>query len=62
MTLYGLKRGELDGTLLALLGAAVASIFGAEPSQQMEEDLDRLKQWMEAGEIATTLGQPGGLR
>lgn len=44
------------------VSAAVASIFGEEPSQQMEEDLHRLKQWMEAGEIATTYGQPGGLR
>lgn len=44
------------------VGAAFARIFGEEPSQQMEEDLHRLKQWMEAGEIATTYGQPVGQR
>src|SRR5262249_17833416 len=40
------------------LGVAVAKLFGEEPSQQVEADLRRLQQIMEAGEIATTVGQP----
>lgn len=40
------------------LGAAVARIFGEEPQQQVRDDLARFKQVMEAGEIATTQGQP----
>ncbi|MGH8057376.1 MAG: SRPBCC family protein, partial [Candidatus Entotheonellia bacterium] len=44
------------------VGAAIASLFGTEPSQQMEQDLHHLKQWIEAGEIATTYGQPVGQR
>lgn len=43
-----------------ILGAGVAKLFGEEPSQQIEEDLRRFKQFMEAGEIATTTGQPRG--
>ena len=39
-------------------GAAVAKLFGEEPSQQIEDDLRRFKQLMEAGEIPTTEGQP----
>jgi len=35
---------------------------GEEPSLQVREDLLRLKQLMEAGEIATTAGQPSGRR
>jgi uncharacterized membrane protein len=42
------------------LGAAVAKIFGEEPNQTIREDLRRLKQLMEAGEIPTTEGQPSG--
>ena len=42
------------------LGALVARMFGEEPSQQIEDDLRRLKQLMEAGEIATTECQPRG--
>jgi uncharacterized membrane protein len=33
-------------------GAAVAMLFGREPSQMIREDLRRLKQMMEAGEVA----------
>src|SRR5207237_10075425 len=36
------------------LGSAVAWIFGAEPSQTIQEDLRRFKRLMEAGEIPTT--------
>ncbi len=35
------------------LGATVARLFGEEPSQQVSEDLRRLKQVLEAGEVAT---------
>jgi hypothetical protein len=35
-------------------------MWGKEPSQQIQEDLHRLKQIMEAGEIPTTEGQPRG--
>jgi len=44
------------------LGAIVARMFGQEPSQQIREDLRHFKQLMEAGEIATTSGQPHGRR
>ena len=39
------------------LGAALAKLFGEEPEKQLEDDLPRFKQLMEAGEIATTAGQ-----
>ena len=35
------------------LGAAVARLFGEEPSIQIREDLRRFKQFLEAGEYAT---------
>ncbi len=43
-----------------VIGAAVAKLFGEEPSQQIQEDLRRFKQLMEAGEIPTTEGQSSG--
>ena len=42
------------------LGVAAAKLFRQEPSQQVADDLWRLKQIMEAGEIASTEGQPAG--
>jgi uncharacterized membrane protein len=42
------------------LGAAVATLWGKEPSLQIEQDLRRLRQVLEAGEIPTTEGQPSG--
>lgn len=42
------------------LGAAVARLFGEEPNLQVRDDLRRLKQLLETGEIATTEGQPSG--
>ena len=42
------------------IGAAIAKLFGEEPEQQAGDDLRRFKQLMEAGEIATTEGQPSG--
>ena len=44
------------------LGAAIAKLFGEEPETQIKDDLRRLKQVLEAGEIATTEGQPTGAR
>ena len=38
----------------------MAGLLGSEPSQQIGEDLHRLKQILEVGEIATTEGQPSG--
>ncbi len=43
-----------------VVGAAAAKLFGEEPSQQVAGDLRRFKQMMEAGELATTDGQPSG--
>jgi uncharacterized membrane protein len=40
------------------LGAVVATLFGKKPGQHMHEGLRRFKQLMEAGEMATTSGQP----
>lgn len=40
------------------IGVAIAKLFGEEPEQQIGDDLRRFKQLMEAGEIATTEGQP----
>ena len=38
--------------------AAIAKLFGEEPEQQIRDELRRFKMLMEAGEIATTEGQP----
>ena len=43
-----------------LLGSALAKLFGEEPEQQIGDELNRFKQLIEAGEIATTEGQPTG--
>jgi uncharacterized membrane protein len=42
------------------LGASFAKLLGAEPAQLIKDDLRRLKQIMEAGELATIDGQPSG--
>ncbi len=42
------------------VGAAVARLLGEEPRVQIEDDLRRLKDILEAGEIPTTKGQPAG--
>jgi uncharacterized membrane protein len=44
----------------AQLAAPLARLMGASPRQQVHEDLRRLKQVMETGEVATTAGQPRG--
>jgi uncharacterized membrane protein len=43
-----------------VIGSTFAKLFGEEPSQQIEEDLRRFKQVMEAGDILTTEGQSSG--
>jgi len=43
-----------------VIAAGIAKLFGEEPEQQAGDDLRRFKQLMEAGEIATTEGQPSG--
>ena len=42
------------------VSAFLAKLFGQEPGQIIEEDLRRLKQILETGEIATIEGQPSG--
>lgn len=42
------------------IGTALTRLIGREPQPQMREDLRRLKQMLEAGEIATTEGQSAG--
>lgn len=44
------------------LGAAVARLFGENPEQQIKDDLRRLREILETGEIATIEGQPSGRR
>jgi uncharacterized membrane protein len=38
------------------VGAAVARLFGSAPEQEIQDDLRRLKQLMETGEVPTTQG------
>lgn len=45
---------------LGALGKTFARLFGEEPSQQVREDLKRLQQRLETGEIATVIGQTSG--
>jgi uncharacterized membrane protein len=44
------------------LGKAVARYFGEEPHQQLDDDLRRLKQVLETGEVVRSDGAPGGKR
>jgi uncharacterized membrane protein len=43
-----------------VIGATIAKLFGEAPEQQVQEDLRRFKQVMEAGEIAISEGQLSG--
>ncbi len=43
-----------------MFNAGIAKIFGKDPETELANDLRRLKQLLEAGEIATTEGQPRG--
>jgi len=45
-----------------VVGEAVAKLLGNTPERQISADLRSFKQIMEAGEIATTEGQPSGRR
>ena len=42
------------------VGAAIAWMLGHDPNQVIHEDLRRLKQLLEAGEVPATNGQPRG--
>jgi uncharacterized membrane protein len=44
------------------LGALVATLFLEAPEQQLKDDLRRVKQLLETGEVPTTEGQPAGRR
>ncbi|ACK69794.1 cyclase/dehydrase [Gloeothece citriformis PCC 7424] len=43
-----------------IIGQTITKLFGEAPEQQIGDELNRFKQLMEAGEIATTEGQPKG--
>ncbi|MFA9431879.1 SRPBCC family protein [Egicoccus sp. AB-alg2] len=43
-------------------GAGVAKLFGEHPEQQARDDVRRLKQVLEAGEVVRSDGSPEGLR
>jgi uncharacterized membrane protein len=45
-----------------IFGSSLATLLGFDPEQQMRENLRYFKMLMEAGEIATTRGQPHGPR
>jgi len=51
---YDIPGGEL--------GKAVAKYFGEEPHQQLDDDLRRLKQVIETGEVVRSDGAPWGKR
>ncbi len=42
------------------MGRMVARAFGQDPEQRLAEDLRRVKQILEAGEVPTIEGQPMG--
>ncbi|MEU8244073.1 SRPBCC family protein [Actinoplanes missouriensis] len=44
------------------IGKAVAKYFGEEPHQQLDDDLRRLKQVLETGEVVRSDGAPWGKR
>ncbi len=50
-------EGTIDGDALR---ASLAQLMGADPAQLIKEDLRRLKQLAEVGEIATIDGQSSG--
>jgi uncharacterized membrane protein len=64
-----LRDGETEVTMdisyrmpAGYLGKGIAALAGLDPAQLARESLRRFKQLMEAGEIATTQGQPSGRR
>jgi uncharacterized membrane protein len=54
LLVYDIPGGEL--------GKAVARYFGEEPHQQLDDDLRRLKQVLETGEVVRSDGAPWGKR
>lgn len=46
--------------LAGKVGAVLAKLFGQSPERQIKGDLLRLRQILEAGEVARTEGQPAG--
>ena len=50
-------RYEIPG---GKLGQAVARYYGEDPHQQLDDDLRRLKQVLETGEVVRSDGAPGG--
>ncbi|MEH1940819.1 MAG: SRPBCC family protein [Nostoc sp.] len=52
--------GGAIGAALAKPVADIAKLFGDDPELQIKEDLRNFRMLMEAGEIATTEGQPRG--
>lgn len=52
--------GGAIGAALAKPVADIAKLFGEDPELQIKEDLRGFRMLMEAGEIATTEGQPRG--
>jgi len=44
------------------IGTMLGNVLGQIPEQVVRQDLERFKELMEAGEIATTAGQPSGRR
>ncbi|MBD2616431.1 MAG: SRPBCC family protein [Nostoc sp. ZfuVER08] len=56
---YNLPGGVI-GNALAKPAAGIAKLFGEDPKHNLTEDLRHFKMLMEAGEIATTEGQPRG--
>jgi len=42
------------------VGAAFAKVFNRSPEQQIHDDLRRLKQFIETGEIVRSDGSPEG--
>jgi uncharacterized membrane protein len=51
---YEMPAGEL--------GQALARYFGEDPRQQLDDDLRRMKQVLETGEVVRSEGAPGGKR
>ena len=48
------------GGAIANFGAKIARLLGQAPQNDLDADLRKFKQLMEAGEVATTQGQPSG--
>ncbi len=45
-----------------VIGSTLVKLIGQHPEQQIDEDLRRMKQLLETGEVSTTEGQPSGRR